>query len=114
MRKKNIPIFQDILTVDLNNTKIHNNVYLLKNHPKTLKTHSMEKTLNSLSKFNKDIYELIIVDGGSKDKTLQVIKENNNLIFSGSIKTKNNKNLKFQKANRLQTPLTMIYQSLQF
>lgn len=40
----------------------------------------LEKTLKSLSKFNKDIYELIIVDGGSKDKTLQVIKENNNLI----------------------------------
>lgn len=55
MRKKNIPIFQDILTVNLNNTKIHNNVYLLKNHPKTLKTHSMEKTLNSLQSMFKKV-----------------------------------------------------------
>lgn len=40
----------------------------------------LEKTLKSLSRFNKNFYELIVVDGGSKDKTLQVIKENNSLI----------------------------------
>ena len=33
------------------------------------------KTLESLSKFNKNLYQHIVVDGGSKDKTLEVIQE---------------------------------------
>jgi len=41
---------------------------------------SLIKTLKSLSKFNKHLYELIIIDGGSKDKTLEVIRENSALI----------------------------------
>lgn len=40
----------------------------------------LQKTLNSLSKLERTIYEHIIIDGGSKDETLQVIKENTALI----------------------------------
>lgn len=40
----------------------------------------LKKTLNSLLKFEKNLYELIIIDGGSKDKTLEIVKEYNNII----------------------------------
>lgn len=40
----------------------------------------LQKTLSSLSKLEKNIYEHIIIDGGSKDKTLEVIRENSALI----------------------------------
>lgn len=40
----------------------------------------LQKTLSSLSKLEKNIYEHIIIDGGSKDKTLQIINENSALI----------------------------------
>jgi glycosyltransferase len=40
----------------------------------------LQKTLNSLSKLERTIYEHIIIDGRSKDETLQVIKENSALI----------------------------------
>jgi glycosyltransferase involved in cell wall biosynthesis len=40
----------------------------------------LKKTLKSLSKIDKHRYELIIIDGGSKDKTLQIINENSAFI----------------------------------
>jgi glycosyltransferase involved in cell wall biosynthesis len=36
----------------------------------------LKRTLKSLAKLSKKNYEHIIIDGGSKDETLQVIKEN--------------------------------------
>ena len=40
----------------------------------------LKKTLKSLSKLDKNIYELIVIDGGSSDQTLQTIKNNTDLI----------------------------------
>ena len=35
----------------------------------------LQNTLKSLAKFNKNLYQHIIIDGGSKDQTLKVIKD---------------------------------------
>ena len=40
----------------------------------------LRRTLKSLAKLSKKNYEHIIIDGGSKDKTLEVIRENSALI----------------------------------
>ena len=41
---------------------------------------SLEKTLKSLFQFDKSIYEHIVVDGGSHDETLEIIKKYNSRI----------------------------------